>query len=581
MLLVLIIAFFEYDNQQLKQSVHYAFAQKGIKVGNYPVDIVVNSNTKRSYVTNQFSDTVSVINTQTDEIIETIDVGSFPYGIDIDEISNRVYVANYGSGSLSVIDGSTNKLINTIEGFSFPTRIVINDQKSLAYVINNAADNYILSIVDLVNNKILNNKTLNYPSPFDITFFDKNRNTDLIFVSHSFVDQDRRSFTSVLTSKLDINNITLTIDDPIIHDNDQLSSTGLAIDQEKNLLYVTHKDSDSISIYDITSNITKLKRLINLEKGSKPTGIVIFKNYENRPEKLFVSNIGNIDNSSVSVIELLGDKYQLKENIPVDSIGWFNKTVKFGKFLRDINVIPTLARFPNVASFLDIEYDRQNDEAFVYLTNTVSNEVSIIDAEKEKLLIGLNFNIHPSNAGKIICNNQEVENYKRYELNEYLTCSIKGNGFPELFFSIAPPIIAREVEAKKTDSNEPLFKFPSLNFDGHFGYRVDQFNTLNAEFLELPEVFNIASLAIVIISTLVAIFYSKRELFLKKRVFNQYNKRINNLDNLPINNIKEYNELLYELKKNIRILFLNEKIDQYQYKYLIEKIYEYERNYNN
>jgi YVTN family beta-propeller protein len=85
-----------------------AYLTLGIDVNAFPVGIAVNPNTKKVYVANEDSNTVSVLDTETDKVQDRINVGVFPYGIDINPLNNRVYVTNRGSNTVSVIDGSIN-----------------------------------------------------------------------------------------------------------------------------------------------------------------------------------------------------------------------------------------------------------------------------------------------------------------------------------------------------------------------------------------------------------------------------------------------------------------------------------------
>jgi YVTN family beta-propeller protein len=62
----------------------------GIAVNSFPVGIAVNPVTNMIYVSNEFSNTLSVINGNQDLLEDTIFVGSLPYGIDIDPFTNRM-----------------------------------------------------------------------------------------------------------------------------------------------------------------------------------------------------------------------------------------------------------------------------------------------------------------------------------------------------------------------------------------------------------------------------------------------------------------------------------------------------------
>ncbi len=80
-----------------------------ISVGNSPSSMTLTPNGEFLYVTNQLSQTVSKINTQTN-FITTIDLaaGSGPEGIAITPDGNTLYTANYTSGNSSVINATNN-----------------------------------------------------------------------------------------------------------------------------------------------------------------------------------------------------------------------------------------------------------------------------------------------------------------------------------------------------------------------------------------------------------------------------------------------------------------------------------------
>ena len=51
----------------------------------------------------------------TRKVIATISVGNTPEGISLDHANNLAYVANWGSNSVSVIDTATNQILTTIK----------------------------------------------------------------------------------------------------------------------------------------------------------------------------------------------------------------------------------------------------------------------------------------------------------------------------------------------------------------------------------------------------------------------------------------------------------------------------------
>ena len=154
----------------------YPTQQALVTVQQSPHGVAVNSAAKRLYVVNHDSDTLTVINTQTYGVlttvsggdgpngvtynptnnliyiaarntnkvrvmrasdytlVTTIPVGSQPNGIAVNPTTNRIYVANYGSGTVSVINGATNTVIQTVTVGKEPAQIAVNPATNKAYV---------------------------------------------------------------------------------------------------------------------------------------------------------------------------------------------------------------------------------------------------------------------------------------------------------------------------------------------------------------------------------------------------------------------------------------------------------------
>ena len=125
---------------------------KEIKVGLHPNDIISSPDQKFIYVANANSDAISVIITNTDELIETIPVrlgeeqnpywGDSPNGLAISDDGNTLYVANGMDNAVAVVNlgsnagaTSVNKKSN-ISGFiptgAYPGAVCIVNNKFLA-----------------------------------------------------------------------------------------------------------------------------------------------------------------------------------------------------------------------------------------------------------------------------------------------------------------------------------------------------------------------------------------------------------------------------------------------------------------
>src|SRR4029078_10915803 len=84
---------------------------KSIQVGQHPSGMTASRTGKFLYVANANSDTVSVIDTKADKVIETIDCkpeGKLPFGsgsnaVAIDPKGHQLYVANGTNNSVAVV----------------------------------------------------------------------------------------------------------------------------------------------------------------------------------------------------------------------------------------------------------------------------------------------------------------------------------------------------------------------------------------------------------------------------------------------------------------------------------------------
>lgn len=125
--------------------------------GTGPVDLTVNSqsnspNYGKVYVANVIGNTVAVIDKQL-EVVHAIEVGRRPIGISFNPFNSNVYVANIADDTISVIDTTTETVIDTINVGKAPKSITIAPDTGNIYVVN-SIDNSI-SIVN-TNNQVVN-----------------------------------------------------------------------------------------------------------------------------------------------------------------------------------------------------------------------------------------------------------------------------------------------------------------------------------------------------------------------------------------------------------------------------------------
>ena len=112
-----------------------------------------------SYVTNNSSNTVSLLEIPSGQKILDIPVGSKPYGIDISPDKEFIYVANSGDATLSIISARSNQVVHTISlnTDSFPASysywVKVSADGRFIYVTNRNSDN--ISVVDAKQREVI------------------------------------------------------------------------------------------------------------------------------------------------------------------------------------------------------------------------------------------------------------------------------------------------------------------------------------------------------------------------------------------------------------------------------------------
>ncbi len=125
-------------------SVNYNNEIRRITAGAQPTGIAVAADGRRLYVTLRGSDSVAVVDTATDAVIATVGVGDSPRSVAITPDGTQAYVANY-DGRVSVISTADNSVVNQISVGSQPTSIAMG-RDGTAYVANGDDT---LSLIDI------------------------------------------------------------------------------------------------------------------------------------------------------------------------------------------------------------------------------------------------------------------------------------------------------------------------------------------------------------------------------------------------------------------------------------------------
>ncbi|MFN2439644.1 MAG: alkaline phosphatase family protein [Chitinophagaceae bacterium] len=117
---------------------------KEVKVHLHPSGMVLHPDGSRLYVANANSDLISVINTQTDQVIKDINpkpmaelpFGSAPNALAISKDGKTLYIANGGNNLIAVIDLSTDQVKGLIPTGWYPGAVALNKDGTKLFVAN-------------------------------------------------------------------------------------------------------------------------------------------------------------------------------------------------------------------------------------------------------------------------------------------------------------------------------------------------------------------------------------------------------------------------------------------------------------
>lgn len=90
-----------------------------------------------AYIPNQTSNTVSVIDIATNNVVATVAVGTVPFGVAVNLNGTRAYVANVSTDDISVIDTAGATVVATVAAPNDPFGVAVNPAGTRIYVAQN------------------------------------------------------------------------------------------------------------------------------------------------------------------------------------------------------------------------------------------------------------------------------------------------------------------------------------------------------------------------------------------------------------------------------------------------------------
>lgn len=106
-----------------------------------------------AYVSNEKDNTLSIIDTETQEVVETIDVGQRPRGILLSKDHTKLYICASDDDTVQVLDLATRKIVDTLPSGEDPEQFSLHPNNKHLYIANE--DDAIVTVVDVDTKDVL------------------------------------------------------------------------------------------------------------------------------------------------------------------------------------------------------------------------------------------------------------------------------------------------------------------------------------------------------------------------------------------------------------------------------------------
>lgn len=207
------------------------------------------------YVCNYFNDSISVIDIAAGHIVNRIKTGSGPVGIAISDDGERIYVVNERSDDVYVIDNSTMSVVTAIKVGKSPHGIALSPSGSHLYTANTFSND--VSVIDTGTNKVVDTIKVGHILPYCIAVSPGGRR---VYVAGQIGDSISviNAITGRVTGEIDMGSRT----------------TDLTFSPDGSMVYAAHGSNNTnskVSAIDTKTNRVKA----NVNVSDIPSGIAI------------------------------------------------------------------------------------------------------------------------------------------------------------------------------------------------------------------------------------------------------------------------------------------------------------------
>ena len=262
-----------------------------IPVGNSPRGVAVTPDGKKVYVTNFFDDTISVIDATKNKVTATIPVGDAPHGVSISPDGKKVCVphsdvGNPSNNTILIIDTATNEVEATVLVGVVPFGVAVTLDGKKVYVTND--DKTVLVIDTATNTVIATIPVGNNPRGVAISPDGKK-----VYVACD--ERSNNGYIYVIDAVK--NKVTATV--PVGE-----FPSKVAVTPDGKSVYVANRLSNTISVIDATKN----KVTATIPVGNSPNGVAVTPD----GSKVYVTNYAS---NNVSVIDTSTNKVTATMNV--------------------------------------------------------------------------------------------------------------------------------------------------------------------------------------------------------------------------------------------------------------------------
>jgi uncharacterized repeat protein (TIGR02059 family) len=303
-----------------------------IIVGPEPYGVAISPDMLRAYITSSGSNTLSIIDIETNKIITSVPVGYGPMGVAANPQGTRVYVANKSDNSITEINTSNNTVASTINlpENSNPQGIAVSPGGGRIYTANTG--NNSVSILNILNNT-MENTVYGFNQPYSFAAVGDG--------SYVYVTNGGSNTVSMLDTRKQ--QVTDTI-------NVGMNPRGIAVTPDRSKLYVANFSDNTVTVIN---SAYQLNNVINtIDVGLGPIGVAVTPD----GKQVFVVNSGS---NTVSVISTLDDTVMATINVG-------NNPTALGQFiglgLKSHLIPPTVKNAVAYGNKLKLSYDRILDE---------------------------------------------------------------------------------------------------------------------------------------------------------------------------------------------------------------------------